>query len=44
MEEEGVVRGFSPAHNSRHKKFNFFMIFNIRKMLYFNAIRGILDG
>ena len=31
-----------PAHNSRHKKCNFFMIFYIRKMLYFKVIRDIM--
>ena len=30
-----------PAHNSRHIKCYFLMIFNVRKKLYFNAIRGI---
>ena len=30
-----------PANNLRHQKCYFFIIFNIRKILYFNAIRGI---
>ena len=30
-----------PAHNSRNIKCYFLMIFNVRKKLYFNAIRGI---
>ena len=29
------------AHNSRDMKSYFLMIFNVRKKLYFNAIRGI---
>ena len=31
----------NPAHNSRDIKCYFLMIFNVRKKLYFNAIRGI---
>ena len=42
MGEEGGSADSHPAYNSRHKKCYFFMIFNVRKMLYFNAIRGIL--
>ena len=30
-----------PAHNLRDIKCYFLMIFNVRKNLYFNAIRGI---
>ena len=41
MGQEGGVRGFLPAHNSRDIKCYFLMIFNVRKKLYFNAIRGI---
>ena len=41
MGQEGGVRGFHPAHNSRDIKCYFLMIFNVRKKLYFNAIRGI---
>ena len=38
---KGVSADSHPAHNSRHAKCYFFKIFNVQKMLYFNAIRGI---
>ena len=42
MGEEGGSADSRPSHNSRHKNLCFFIIFNVRKMLYFKAIRGIL--
>ena len=42
MGEEGGSADFHPTHNSRYKKCYFLMIFNIRKMLYFHAVGGVL--
>ena len=41
MGQEGGSENSHPAHNSRDIKCYFLMIFNVRKKLYFKAIRAI---